>query len=262
MVYQNTDKGLRPYKKDLPDAVIAAIERAEDDAIAAALTTGRYAEEYLYWFTVDGKEVLGISTPGAFEIARRLGNIEVLPDARAEKDDAEYHVVVRVRDALRNVIILGAARQPLKRQVKIRDRQGRETGEYIEKPDAHAWTIALSKAQRNGILHLIPNKAKIKIVESFLAAGKGRRLPLEEANIGPGTQPRPHPKPKPASTPRITAEEFVSGGKEKGYSTSEEVCAALGVSNTVEMQKRMTLAQALEKLPVKAITEEISELDF
>jgi prophage antirepressor-like protein len=256
MVYQRTERGLEPYTGELPEAVVRAIDRAEDDAIVAALTTGRYAEEYLYSFPLEGKEVVGISVPGAFEIARMLGHIEVLPEVKAEKDEEEYHVVVRVRDALRNLTVLGAARQPLNKQVKVRDSRGRGTGEYSEKPDPHAWSIAVNKAQRNGILHLTPNEARVRIVESFLAAGKGQDLALE----GPGQQGGP--QPGPGARRRITREEFVARCKERGYTRAEEVCAALGVANTAELQRRMTLLEALEKLPPKEGMGEPPELDF
>lgn len=195
MVYEETGKGLTPFAGRLPDSAIKAIERADDDAIVAALTTGRAAEEYFYRVVADDREVLGISTAGAFEIARLLGNIEALSDIRAERDESDYHVVVRVRDAQRNVTVLGAARQSLMKEVKVRDKHGQETadrsgqaGEYTQKPDPNAWTICLNKAQRNGILHLAPAQAIVRIVEGFLAAGKGRRLSAEAGARAPGAR--------------------------------------------------------------------------
>ena len=176
MVYEETGKGLTPFAGELPRSAMSAIERADDDAIVSALTTGRGAEEYLYRILAEGKEVVGISTAGAFEVARLLGNIEALPGIQAERDETDYRDVVRVRDVQRNVTVLGAAIQPLMKQVNVRDGQGREMGGSILKPDAHAWTIGVNKAQRNGILHLTPADAVARIVEGFLAGGKVRRL--------------------------------------------------------------------------------------
>lgn len=219
MVYEETGKGLTPFAGRLPESAIKAIERADDDAIVAALTTGRAAEEYFYRVLVDDREVLGISTAGAFEIARLLGNIEALSDIRAERDESDYHAVVRVKDAQRNVTVLGAARQSLMKEFKARDKYGQETGEFVHKPDPNAWTICLNKAQRNGILHLAPAQAIVRIVEDFLAAGKGRRLSAEGARA-----PREAAFPSPAEAQEMKAcWKQIRGEMEDTGTTAEQI---------------------------------------
>lgn len=264
MLYQRTEQGLRRFQGELPEAVAAAIERADEKAIVAALGDERFAGEYLYHVQADGRELLGISAEGAFEMARLLGNIEVLPEAHTEKDGSGYYVLVRVRDNLRHVTLLGAARQPLRNRAMAAGRVGVEMSGPID----HAWTVAVSKAQRNGILRLVSPQARQRIVEEFLA-----RVERQAAQAEPGQQPRLSESPSQvdeqamsgqvigAPPSSLSAADFAAGCRQKGYQTSGEVCSTLGFSDKRELV-RFGLARALEKLPDRnAASPEESDLD-
>ncbi|MDO8688575.1 MAG: hypothetical protein Q7R39_00935 [Dehalococcoidia bacterium] len=272
MLYQRTEQGISRFQGDLPEAAAGAIERADEEAIMAAMGDERHREEYLYRLQVEGKELVGISVAGAFEMARLLGSVEVLPEVKTDRDEAGYHIVVRVRDNLRQVTLLGAARQPLRKQVPVLDREGRETGEKIDKPDANAWVVALNKAQRNGLLRLVSSETRQRIIEEFLARGRrgesnqrqaqpvpdgqaarasARQVSHQAAAVSPAD-------PLPAS---ITPSDFAAGCKQKGYRTSAEVCSALGFADKRELA-RCGLARALERLPDLQVTSsDESDLD-
>ncbi len=259
MLYERTEQGLRRFQGELPEAIAGALERADEDSIVAALGDGRFSDEYLYCLHADGRDLVGISAGGAFEMARLLGCVEVLPDVKTDRDEAGYQVVVRVRDNLRQVTLLGAARQPLLKRIPALDREGRQTGETTGKPDDNAWTVALNKAQRNGILRLVSADARRKIIDQFLARGQekahGETGPVRHQTRSEGTDKATNAshadlaghKPD-AVTPLMTTADFAAGCKQKGYQTSAEVCSALGFADKIELVC-FGLARALEKLP-------------
>ena len=120
---------------------------------------------------MDGKQIVGVSWRGAQEIARLVGNIEVLPDIKVEERDDAFYGLVRVKDLRSNVIFVGAARQ--EKMIKLRN------GE--EKPNRFAFVQAINKAERNGILLLVDESLKQQIIEKFIASGKSRTIqPLPE----------------------------------------------------------------------------------
>ncbi len=264
MLYQRTEQGLRRFQGELPETIAGAIERADEEAIVAALGDERFSEEYLYRLQVEGRELVGISAAGAFEMARLLGSVEVLPEVKTDRDETGCQVVVRVRDNLRQVTLLGAARQPLRKQVPVLDREGRQTGETAEKPDLNAWAVAVNKAQRNGILRLVSSEARQRIIQGFLS--RGRRRELGEAG-GKQHQAQPAAPSQAADGSRTTEgqqvgptmipTDFAAGCRQKGYLTSADVCSALGVPDKRELV-RYGLARALEKLPDRHMASQVS----
>lgn len=244
MLYERTEQGLRRFRGGLSEAVTAAMERADEDAIAAALGDECYSEEYLYGLRVEGRELVGISMAGVFEMARLLGNIEVLPGVSTERDKESYHVLVRVRDNRRRVTLLGAARQPLRKAAS-------------EKPNPRAWLVAVHKAQRDGVLRLVSGEDRQRIVEDFLA--RGRKQELGEAGAGAGEHHSEPPAAGQTATVAKAAEavppmssmtpaEFAAGCRQKGYMTSAEVCSTLGFPDKISLVG-YGLARAHEKLP-------------
>ncbi len=259
MLYERTEQGLRRFQGNLLEDAAGALERADEDSIVAALGDGRFADEYLYCLHADGKDLVGISTGGAFEMARLLGCVEVLPEVNTDRDEAGYHVVVRVRDNLRQVTLLGAARQPFRKQAPLAGRPGHETGETDEKPDSNAWVVAVNKAQRNGILRLVSAEARRRIIGQFLARGQKEapgetgsdrhQIRSEEKDKGVNAGHSNFPEHGPDSAPpSLSAADFAAGCRQKGYRTSAEVCSALGLPDKRALV-RFGLARVMEKLP-------------
>jgi hypothetical protein len=141
---------------------LEAFEKADDLAIVAHMTGGTQLQVYVYSFSMDGKQIVGVSWRGAQEIARLVGNIEVLPDIKVEEREDAYYGLVRVKDLRSNVVFVGAARQ--EKTIKLR------SGE--EKPNRFAFVQAINKAERNGILLLVDETIKEQIIEKFKASGR------------------------------------------------------------------------------------------
>jgi hypothetical protein len=186
MTYEVKSGGLVPAGEGVEEA-LAAFERADTQAILEHLTTGGVGlENFLYTFPMgqaaDKREVIGVSWAGAKEIARLLGNIEVLPDVKVEEREDAFYGVVRVKDLSCNFTVLGVARQPKEKVLR--------SGEV--KPDEHAFVIAINKAQRNGILSLVDEAVKVRLVTEFLSTRRkkelGRRPAAPNTGIVPPSQ--------------------------------------------------------------------------
>lgn len=184
---------LVPTTDWLPDEAVRMMERYDDDAIVQRLTTGIASEEFIYRFpikTKDGiKEVFGVSADGASELALMIGNVEVLPDARVDKDsDPEYiYGMVRAKDVSRNVILLGVGRQ-CKYQI------GKGNLPDHDRMDEHAFVKAITKAQRNAILHLASQEIVMRIINTFDKSGKSKQLRPPSLDV---EKERPAPQVKP-----------------------------------------------------------------
>lgn len=166
------EKGqLVPVRGEVLQEAILAIERADDQDIVEHLTSSSIADEFLYSYEIKGKPVVGISVSGAKEMARDLGNIEVLPDFKLDKDsDPDYiYAVMRARDLTRNTTLAGFGRQ-----CKYYVGEGNIPTDRINE---FAFVIALSKAQRNAILSVAPQEAILKIAQQFIEQKKLRKLP-------------------------------------------------------------------------------------
>jgi len=175
--YERDSKGnLVPTQEQIPEEAIRLMERYDDESIIHRMTTGIASQEFIYRFpikTATGtKEVVGIGTDGAFEIAKMLGNLEALPDARVDKDsDPDYmYGMVRVKDIIRNVTFLGVGRA-CKYQI------GKGNLPDHDRLNEHAFVSCISKAQRNGILHQTPEEIIARIVNTFDKGGRSKQLP-------------------------------------------------------------------------------------
>lgn len=194
---------------EIPEEAIRAIERYDDEAIAQRLVTGIASGVFIYSYpikTATGtKQIIGISTVGADEIALMLGNIEVLPDVRVDKDsDPDYiYGMVRARDVARNVTLLGVGRH-CKYQI------GKGNVPDHDRINEHAFVACISKGQRNAILHLTSEEIIIKAIDTFEKRGKiGKITPpkLEVDEETPAPTPAPAPSPHPsavAPAPTVT----------------------------------------------------------
>jgi hypothetical protein len=162
--YTRQGKELVPYKEDVPEEAILAIERADEQSIVESLTAPEKQKYFAYSYEIMTKEgprqIIGISVDGAAEIALELGNIEVLPDLKVEDRDDYFYAMLRARDLTRNTTLMGVGRQ-CKYQV------GKGYQPDRERPNEWAFVQAVSKGQRNSILAIAPQEAIIKIVEKL-----------------------------------------------------------------------------------------------
>ena len=144
-------------------------KRDEEQILAEA--QGNIIEEMFYKFPLDGKTVTGISWVGTKEIARRYGGIRMgLP--RVEDLGDVYAAVVAATDTRNDVTLVGSAMQS--KTMVLR------SGE--EKPDRFAYTKAVSKAQRNAIRALIPEKFLLAMEAEF-SAGKEKPPAYRESSV-------------------------------------------------------------------------------
>ncbi len=187
---------------EVPDAAIVAIERFDEEAIAHRLTTGIATDAFIYHYpikTATGvKEIVGISTDGADEIARMLGNLEILPDIRVDKDsDPDYiYVMVRAKDLIRNVTLLGTGRS-------CKYQMGRGNQPDHDRLNEWCFVSSVSKAQRNAILRHTPEEVIVKIINLWSQKGKSKTLrppPLETEPESRGATPASAPIVTPAPT--------------------------------------------------------------
>lgn len=198
MPFYDEQAGKLQVARELPAEAITAIEMADATSIIEHISGGAFSTEYLYTFPVgkgqDRKQVVGIGVDAAAEIARLVGNIEVMHQVQIEDRGDAYWAAVRAKNLTRNVIWLGTHCQS--KTKTLRD------GSTVT--DEHAFTIAISKATRNAVLRVIPQEIVIQIVERFLREGKSRQVGPPET---PTTKPQPLSKATavPVEAPIATA---------------------------------------------------------
>ena len=216
-----------PLKGELPQEAMQAIERADEETIVSQLTGSNLARDvYLYSYpisTQDGaKEVIGISVEGAKEIARLLGNIEILPDMRVEERDGYFYAALRGKDLTRNTTLMGVGRQ----SQFILGKGNSPT----DRRDELAFVKAVAKGQRNTILALAPQIALFQIVRNFAAMGKVGRLPAPQANVPP-------PPPAPAAQASGAAATKAPPPAKPPVKAAKAGPAGLGFANVAEQNK-------------------------
>lgn len=150
MALYERDKGgqLVPVEGEVPQEAILAIERADEQTIVERLTRFEAQPFFAYSYpikTKEGiKEVIGIGVDGAKYIASQLGNIKASTDFKIEDRDDYLYCAFPVTDLVRNITLLGVARQS-----KYIIGEGMIPSDRI---DETAFVKVVSKAQRNGIL--------------------------------------------------------------------------------------------------------------
>lgn len=176
---------------DKPDGVYHAMDAADESQILDALQ-GNPSKVVVYQFSSGGKMQTGLSYAGVAEAARAMneagfGEIRVsgahLPDFEEiqEPDDKGELVTyvqctVYAEDALTGGGMYGTALQP--KFLVFRDRS---------KPpafDKFARAKALSKAQRNAMLPLIP----VKFREVLIAQAVGDETRVKQIRLGAGAE--------------------------------------------------------------------------
>ena len=151
-------------------ARVEEVDRQDESQIMRHMS-GELVTEYVYKFTDGGgREQKGLSWAGTRELAQLLGSIEVEADPQIEMRDEEdgkgpyWRVMCRATDKRRNVTVLGGVH------------------EYVWKPkrnggryeNQHAFTVALSKAQRNAIKNLVPVSIVHTLIEDMEQLADGQ----------------------------------------------------------------------------------------
>lgn len=178
---------------DNPDQDVYRVMDAYDEAQILDELEGRPSDKMVYSFNAGGKKVTGLSYSGVAESVRTL-NARGLTQIRAAKDvppryedvqeENEHGDVVTyvecevyVEDAKAGSGWWGLARQPKFQVFKDKDRK--------PELDKFAKTKALSKAQRNGGLNLVPLAFREILIA--LALEQPQRVQLLRAGV-PSTQ--------------------------------------------------------------------------
>jgi len=130
------------------------LDQRDEEQILAEIK-GNIITEMFYSFTIEGRKVTGVSWVGTKEIARQYGNVN-MDFIKCEETPDSYIAIVKATDTKRGTSLLGTAMQS--KTMKIR-------GE--DKPDRFAYTKAVSKAQRNAIRAIIPERYLLEMYELF-----------------------------------------------------------------------------------------------
>jgi hypothetical protein len=153
-----------------PEAFELLDSRDEEQILAEI--KGNIITEMFYSFPLDEKMVTGISWVGTKEIARQYGGIDI-NYVKVDETEDNYIAIVKATDTRRCTSLLGSATQPKVMQT----RSG-------EKPDRFAYTKAVSKAQRNAIRAIIPERFLIEMYEQFKAENPDpRRRVSSESSV-------------------------------------------------------------------------------
>lgn len=140
---------------ELTTSDFQALDRLDENQIIAELQ-GAVAQDMVYSFRSGGKQVTGLSWSGIKHLAARLGNIQV--DLLQVLDNEDSWCVLckaQVGESSR----IGASEQPK----TITKRDGTVT------PDPFALPKATSKAQRNAIRALLPEKLILETIAAHAA---------------------------------------------------------------------------------------------
>jgi hypothetical protein len=159
----------------IPEEAYTVLDRLDEKTIGSELAglVEYGAQELIYSFKIDGREVTGLSWPGAKALARWMAEKGHPLDAvekEVTQDEEEWYADVKVVDRETGLGLWGSSKASKTKRLK--------TGE--DKPDMFARTIALNKAQRNAVLAHVPDKMIAQFIKQAIDEGKVRRVPPEE----------------------------------------------------------------------------------
>jgi hypothetical protein len=168
----------QPERPNPPVQVFQEMDRRDENQILAEMR-GELLEEFVYSIRIEGRDVTNLSYAGIKEAIRRHGQIEIL-EVRKEEDEKEYRVLVRVRDHVHNIDVLGAA--------------------TAEKNKPFAWVLAHNKAERNAFAKLLPAKLYATLIQEWLTQFKPGG-PKQVGGTTVSSQVPAGSKPSPRSEP-------------------------------------------------------------
>jgi hypothetical protein len=142
---ENTGKEIAPLTE------FEVLEQVDDQAIVQMMT-GQAIKDYVYSFKQGGKVVEGLTLAGINEAANRRGGIEV-DTLEYEEREKSWIAVVKAIDTITGSSRYGACEQPKNMGTR---------------PDPHAFTKAIHKAQRNAIKQLLPVPVIKEVLNYYL----------------------------------------------------------------------------------------------
>jgi len=188
----------------LPEEAYTVLDRLDEKMIGSELAglVEYGAQELIYSFKIDGKDVTGLSWAGAKTLARWMAEKEHPLDAEELKitsDEETWYAEVKIVDKKTGLGLWGTSKADKMKEIHVvgEDRKWVKnpdgTWKMTEKPDGFARTIALNKAQRNAILAHVPDKLIAQFIKQAIDEGKVRKVPPEEVE---GYGPRRFVKPE------------------------------------------------------------------
>lgn len=175
----------------LPEEAYAVLDRLDEQMISSELAglIEYGAEALVYSFKIEGRQVTGLSWPGAKALARWMAEKGHPLDA-AEKeitqDEETWYADVKIVDKATGLGLWGTSKARKMKQVHVVDENRNwvknpdGSWQTVEKPDEHSRTIALNKSQRNAILAHVPDKMIAQFIQQAIDEGKIRKVPPDE----------------------------------------------------------------------------------
>jgi len=159
----------------LAEDAYTVLDRLDEKEIAQELAglVEYGAQDLVYSFPIDGKQVTGLSWPGAKALARWMapqGHPLDAVEKDISADEETWYADVKVVDKETGLGLWGTSKADKMRTLR--------SGEVKE--DRFSRTIALNKAQRNAILAHVPDKMIAKFIQQAVEEGRIRRVPRNE----------------------------------------------------------------------------------
>jgi len=175
----------------LPEEAYTVLDRLDEKMIGSELAglVEYGAQELIYSFKIDGKDITGLSWAGAKTLARWMAEKGHPLDAEELKiasDEETWYADVKVVDKETGLGLWGTSKADKVKEIHVvgEDRKWVKnpdgTWKMTEKPDGFARTIALNKAQRNAILAHVPDKLIAEFIKRAIEEGKVRTVPPAE----------------------------------------------------------------------------------
>lgn len=142
-------KPIAPTVEVMEQSPFQIMERRDENQILSEMT-GNVLEEFFYSFKQGDKQITGLSYAGVKQIALLMGNIHCDEPILQENGDS-WICKVKATDVQRNQI-----RWAVSLQNKLMDTK------YGKKPDSFCIQKAASKAERNALRKLMPEKIIIE----------------------------------------------------------------------------------------------------
>jgi len=175
----------------IPEEAYTVLDRLDEKMIESELAglVEYGAQELIYSFKIEGKDVTGLSWAGAKTLARWMAEKEHPLDAEEKEvtqDEENWYADVKVVDKETGLGLWGTSKASKMKEIHVVDanrswvKNPDGTWKVVEKPDGFARTIALNKAQRNAILAHVPDKLIAEFIKKAIEEGKVRKVPPEE----------------------------------------------------------------------------------
>lgn len=143
------------------DNPFSIMERRDEDQILSEMK-GNVIQEFVYSFRQGGREITGLSYAGVKQIALEMGNIHCSEPIISELNGS-FVCKVKAVDIAKNLEMWGVSSQP--KQMKT---------QYGPRDDDFAVQKAVSKAERNALRKLMPERLIVEMIKEWKTKNKAR----------------------------------------------------------------------------------------